>query len=345
MSMAVNEEWRNIENYLNYEISNFGKVRNKNTGRILKSCNKGGYCVVGLSNIKTNTHLVHRLLAKTFLPNPENKPQVNHIDKNSLNNHISNLEWNTSLENNIHKSKGVIQTTNQNMCIYRIDIPSNQILETYNSIELASKWVYDKGLSTKLNGINSCIGNAVRGVTNTSYGYKWSLEEQPHIQDEIWKEIKIADFNSENYYISSLGRFKNSKGIIMKDYKPHHTGYIYVRVNRKKFGLHRLVALMFIDNLENKPFVNHIDGNKLNNSLANLEWVTCAENNLHNYTIGLNKGNTRKIIQYDLEMNEIQQFNKIKDASTQLNLCYTCVKAVLVGKQKTTGGFIFKYLV
>ena len=117
-----------------------------------------------------------------------------------------------------------------------------------------------------------------------------------------------------------------------------------MRVNIKKYALHRLVSLMFIPNLENKPFVNHIDGNKINNSVTNLEWVTCSENNLHNYKAGLINGHKRQIIQYDLEKNEIQKFNSIKETSENVQISLSCIKDVLKGKQKSTKGFIFKYL-
>jgi hypothetical protein len=164
------------------------------------------------------------------------------------------------------------------------------------------------------------------------------------LENEEWREINIEGKNAKGYFISSLGRFKNKKGVIMKDYKPHHSGYIYVRVNVDKYALHRLVAQTFIHNLENKPFVNHIDGIKTNNSVTNLEWCTCSENNIHNYKIGLTKGHTRKIIQCDLKMNKIKIFNKILDASKELNICYSSIKAVLYKKQNTAGGFIWKYL-
>jgi hypothetical protein len=342
--MDVKEDWKGIANYDNYEVSTFGNVRNKKTGRILKPSNRGGYCVVGLSNIKTKTFQVHRLVAETFIENPENKPHVNHKDKNSLNNHLSNLEWNTPKENNIHKSNGVIQTTNQNLAIWKIDIKTGDKIEKYNSIDLASKYIFEQGLSDNIHSIKSSISCSIRGVYKSSFGFKWELDKDEDLENEIWKEINIENENTTGYYISSLGRFKNKKGIIMKDYKPHHSGYIYVRVNIKKCALHRLVALTFIENPKNKPFVNHIDGNKLNNKAENLEWLTCCENNIHAHKIGLNKGNKRKIIQYDLEMNEIQKFNKIKDASIQLAICYSSIKAVLYKKQNTAGGFIFNYL-
>ena len=343
MSMEDIEVWKSIVGYENYEVSSFGKVRNKNTGRILKQSNIGGYYSVGLSNIKTKSFSVHQLVAKAFFINPENKLQVNHKDKNGLNNNITNIEWVTNQENSIHRSNGVKQTTNQNLQIYRIDLNTNEILAKYNSIEDGAKWVTYQKLTSNLNSARTCISSCIREVTKSSYGFKWKKVEQNSLDNEEWKEVVIDDKNS-GYYVSSLGRFKNKKGIIMSDYKPHHSGYTYLRVNIQKYALHRLVAQTFIPNLENKPFVNHIDGNKQNNSVKNLEWCTCRENNLHNYKIGLTKGHKRKIIQYDLNINEIKKFDTIKEASKELNICYSSIKAVLYNKQNTAGGFIFKYL-
>jgi len=271
------EYWKDIANFDNYEVSTFGKVRNKKTRRILKAANNGGYYSVNLSKLKGNYKLVHRLVAETFLENPENKAHVNHKDKNGLNNHLSNLEWNTPKENNIHKSAGIIQTTNQNLAIWKIDLKTGDRIEKYNSIDLASSWIFEEGLSKNIHSIKSSISCSIRDVYKSSFGFKWELDKGEHLENEIWKEIDIENEDTKGYYISSLGRFKNKKGVIMCNYKPHHTGYIYVRVNIKKYALHRLVALTFITNLEKKPFVNHIDGNKLNNCMENIEWVTSSE--------------------------------------------------------------------
>lgn len=100
------EEWRDVDGYEDYQVSNFGRVKSfkHNTPRILKpGCSPSGYLCVGLGrNNRTITELNHRLVAKAFILNVDSKPQVNHIDGCKLNNHVSNLEWCTVSENVRH---------------------------------------------------------------------------------------------------------------------------------------------------------------------------------------------------------------------------------------------------
>lgn len=91
-----------------YVVSNFGEIyseRRKGTkGKMLVYANEKGYLYVGLSkNNKRKKIGVHRVVALSFIPNPHNKPQVNHKDGNKLNNNVTNLEWATRKENEDHK--------------------------------------------------------------------------------------------------------------------------------------------------------------------------------------------------------------------------------------------------
>lgn len=110
------EIWKDIDGYDGiYQISTFGRVKSfqqdKVNGKIKELCvNYKGYLYVGLSKKKNyKCFLISRLVALAFIPNPSNKPIVDHIDKNKLNNHVSNLRWVTISENNRNRySKGNI---------------------------------------------------------------------------------------------------------------------------------------------------------------------------------------------------------------------------------------------
>lgn len=91
---------------------------------------------------------------------------------------------------------------------------------------------------------------------------------------------------AENYKISNYARIRNNKGRISNGHN-HASGYKWISIYPKQYLIHRLVALVFLQNPNNKPQVNHIDGNKHNNNLSNLEWCTNQENSQHAHNIGL----------------------------------------------------------
>lgn len=94
------EEWKTIEEYPKYQVSKLGRVSNIKTERVLKLCvNSSGYKKVVLNG---KNEYVHRLVAETFIPNPNNLPEVNHKDGNKWNNCVDNLEWVSKSENAKH---------------------------------------------------------------------------------------------------------------------------------------------------------------------------------------------------------------------------------------------------
>jgi hypothetical protein len=100
----MEELWKVIDDFPNYMISNLGNLKSKITDKILKQQVNNNYLAVSFGNTKTKkkTYRVHRLVAKYFIPNPNNLGVVNHIDGNKKNNRWDNLEWNTQTQNVYH---------------------------------------------------------------------------------------------------------------------------------------------------------------------------------------------------------------------------------------------------
>lgn len=163
--------------------------------------------------------------------------------------------------------------------------------------------------------------------------------------EEIWKKIELFE---KRYHISNMGKVKyNNK--ILKTHKS--TGdYLYISVCKnnkvKHIKVHRLVAQTFIPNCDNKPFVNHIDGNKLNNCVDNLEWVTNKENISHAYKNGLmnkSKHKNIKINQYDLDGSFIKSWYGFKDIEKSFNVSRSTIRFCCLNKIKTSKGYIWRY--
>ena len=132
--------------------------------------------------------------------------------------------------------------------------------------------------------------------------------------------------------------------------KTNTDGYFCLRVKPcgKIYKVHRIVAMAFIPNPENKPQVNHIDGNKQNNHISNLEWVTAKENVNHAWKTGLSKplfGKNSKhktpVLQYDVKGNFLGAYPTIRLAAKATGTSENGISDVINKRQITSGGFIW----
>ena len=164
---------------------------------------------------------------------------------------------------------------------------------------------------------------------------------------EIWKNIK--GYNGR-YQISNNGNVRslnynntNKTHLLAKTLTAD--GYYRIGLNKdkkqKRFFVHKLVAETFISNPNNFSIINHIDGNKLNNNVNNLEYCTQSHNIKEAYRLKLMKPRKLKVNQYDLSGNFIKMWNSIKDVEVFYNNRHIsdCCK----GKRKTACGYIWRY--
>ena len=159
------------------------------------------------------------------------------------------------------------------------------------------------------------------------------------MSEEIWKDIEEYE---GLYQVSNLGRVYSVKRNKYKKLSKDKDGYLFVCISKqgkhKGYRVHRLVAQAFIPNPENKPQINHIDGDKTNNVMKNLEWVTCKENIIHAHKNGLSyKAKGKDHFNYGKSLAEETKEKMSKKRKGELNSNSKQVRCINTGK-------IFKYI-
>lgn len=169
----------------------------------------------------------------------------------------------------------------------------------------------------------------------------------------IEKYVDIPNYEGL-YKVSNLGSVYSYK--TRKVIKQHikHNGYkqicLYKNGKKQQKLVHRLVAEAFIPNPENKPTVNHVDEDKTNNMVSNLEWATMKEQNNHGTRLervgkSISKAQlNRKDLSKQIHCSNGEIYKSINECSRLLNIDNSCIVKVLKGKRKHAKGFYFKYI-
>lgn len=166
----MEEIWKTIEEYPNYKVSNLGRVINIKKNKLMTITKHGRYYFVKLSkDNKAKEQRVHRLVAKAFIPNPNNYDCVNHIDENPENNCVSNLEWCNHQYNNTFGTRIERQKHKIEIPILQCDLQGNIISEFSSINEAASS------LNILACNISNCLNGRQKTTPRNLYTWKYKF--------------------------------------------------------------------------------------------------------------------------------------------------------------------------
>jgi hypothetical protein len=321
-----------------YKVSACGKVTNKRGNKLMSQHkNASGYLRVNLYvNNKYIFVLTHVLVAKAFIPNPENFEQVNHKDMDRSNNIVDNLEWVSRRENMLHSYKHP-KRGKQGTSIIQCDL-DGKILYQYRSLVDASR-NFEGNHRTISNGIINCA----LGKTSIYKGYVWKYLTEQTVDKFPQDGRPIPGYEEYIAYPNGTIRSKKFDRFLKTVKDGYESVVLCVEGKRTTKNVHRLIAETFLPNPENKPVVNHKNGDKLDNRVENLEWATKSENSRHSFSCGLSK--SRAVFQYNLDGKFIASFPSLREAQRSMGKSpdSTAILYACQGKSKTAYGYKWKY--
>ena len=328
-----------------WQVSSHGRVCSATGVVSYGSLKASGYYRV---KVLGSDFYVHRLVAFAFIGPPPNSDawQVHHLDGDPSNNRLGNLRYATHQQNMMHShenpSRGCGGAKLSKPVMWRA-----RGSQSWTMCESGKQAAEQIGMSPSL--VSQCCRSA--GVAK-NFEIQFVEKDQDHFPGEEWKPLHVPCLGTLadtcGRMVSSCGRIKCSNGRISRGHQ-NRAGYFHTNLGfNTTFLVHRLVAAAFLGQPPTAQHtqINHKDGNKGNNAVANLEYVTPAENMTHYYSsfTGTLKVRRGKAVESRLagSNHEWTVHPSLSSAARLLGLDASSICNCLKGRQKQTGGFQFR---
>lgn len=218
------EEWKDVTNYENlYMVSSYGRIKSLTSKRILSFSINRGYAYVKLSKHGVMKSLkVHRLVAISFIPNPNNLPDVNHIDENKLNNNLSNIEWCSKQYNSKYGTRNVRT---------RIAMRKNgrAILRYSTNGEFIKKYQCTKDI--EYDGFDRrAVYRVCKGITRQYNNSVWRFENEPFALPKHKRYIEVYKYTIDGVFVEKYNSIKEAE----KDNNINNKSIRYLKIGERK---------------------------------------------------------------------------------------------------------------
>jgi len=301
------EIWKQMKHYPNYDVSNFGNYCHFRKNIRPTFVRNSGYVGASVTNSDTDKRrgfdnspkgdiiYIHSAVCKTFIPNIDytTNMTIDHINRDKTCNNLLNLIFKTKVGQRANQEYPDKNSTNRP--IWKCDIHGNRLEKFEGAKEAGTKCMNTLIHNYKnMHTLRASINHACKIPNTIVAGYKWVYDQDINITlpGELWVTVPqhVLHNTVNEYEVSNLGRIRRKKDTVIILGSICANGYrVYTfrqkqqqstskRTPAKTVKGHRIVALTFLANPDNKPVVDHINENKQDNRVENLRWVTHKEN-------------------------------------------------------------------
>lgn len=344
-------DFKTIPGYSKYKISKKGVIKSYTKRHVPKIISPKktleGYKEGSLKNDDggRSSIKVARLVALTYLPNPENLPTVDHIDRDRSNDCLENLRW----ASHSTQSNNRDLTTRFKKPVCRYD-KTGEFIDEYESVSAAVLQLANLKLSASTIGANAVKNkDGLKFVTKKGFMWRFKTYDDVYVLEEGEEMIQIVGtfddlvVNFPAYSITNFGNVINDRGYKIASSSKVSYPYYKLRNNGEKggFSAHVLVALFFVEGrtlLKNE--VDHLDENRENPRFDNLEWVTHQENIRR-----MAQKFCKPVNKLDITTGKVlETFKSTKEASAKTGISRSGISNALCKNKKTAGGFGWEFV-